>query len=256
MGRVAEIKLLQNNGNIFLVALYIDREIVLGDSAVSKLDANFLGEVSIVVDVGDILRPIEPLDTLYSRVDPGLTEMLVSSAQPITDNLPVTIANLNGLLEDLQGSGKELKNALASFTATSNSLRYTLQDNRAEIKAAVTEYKELAKKLNSSMDGVKPLIAKFSALADSLNNLELANSVNKLNIMLEETSATVKAFRNKDSTLGKLMYEDSLYNNMNSTMLALDSLLIHMNENPKHFFGPLGKSRKKIEKDLAKQQKQ
>jgi phospholipid/cholesterol/gamma-HCH transport system substrate-binding protein len=39
-------------------------------------------------------------------------------------------------------------------------------------------------------------------------------------------------------------------------MLALDSLLIHMNENPKHFFGPLGKSRKKIEKDLAKQQKQ
>ena len=77
-----------------------------------------------------------------------------------------------------------------------------------------------------------------------------------LDIMLEETSATVSAFRNKESTLGKLMYEDSLYNNLNSTMLSLDSLLIHMNENPKHFFGPLGKSKKKIEKDLAKQQKQ
>ena len=66
----------------------------------------------------------------------------------------------------------------------------------------------------------------------------------------------VTAFSNKEGSLGKLMYEDSLYNNLNKTMLDLDSLLIHMNENPKHFFGPLGKSSKKIEKDLAKQQKQ
>ena len=137
VGRVADIKLLQNNGNIVLVALDIDREIILGDSAVAKLDANFLGEVSIVIDVGNIIRPIDPFDTLYSRVDPGLTEMLVTSAQPITDNLPVTIANLNALLEDLQGSGDELKKALASFTATSNSLNYTLSENRNEIKVAV-----------------------------------------------------------------------------------------------------------------------
>ena len=86
--------------------------------------------------------------------------------------------------------------------------------------------------------------------------MELANTVKKLNIMLDETAATFNAFRNKESTLGKLMYEDSLYNNLNSTVLALDSLLIHMNENPKHFFGPLGKSKKKVEKELAKQQKQ
>jgi phospholipid/cholesterol/gamma-HCH transport system substrate-binding protein len=256
VGRVADISLLQNDGNIVLVALDIERDIILGDSAVAKLDANFLGEVSIVVEVGDILRPIEPYDTLFSRVDPGLTEMLVSSAQPITDNLPVTIANLNALLEDLQGSGEGLKKALDSFTKTSNTLNYTLNENREGIKTALVEYRDLAKKLNSSMDGLKPLISKFNVLADSLNNLELANTVKKLNTMLEETSATVTAFRNKESTLGKLMYEDSLYNNLNSTMLALDSLLIHMNENPKHFFGPLGKSRKKIEKDLAKQQKE
>ena len=256
VGRVAKISLLQNNGNIVLVALDIDRDIILGDSAVAKLDANFLGEVSIVIDVGDILLPLDPYDTLYSRVDPGLTEMLVSSAQPITDNLPVTISNLNALLEDLQGSGDELKKALASFTATSNSLNYTLAENRASIKVAVTEYKDLAITLNSSMKDLKPLIAKFNILADSLNSLELSNTVKKLNTMLEEATVMVTAFSNKEGSLGKLMYEDSLYNNLNKTMLDLDSLLIHMNENPKHFFGPLGKSSKKIEKDLAKQQKQ
>lgn len=256
VGRVADIKLLQNNGNIVLVALDIDRDITLGDSAVAKLDANFLGEVSIVVDVGDILRPIKPLDTLYSRVDPGLTEMLVQSAQPITDNLPVTIANFNALLVALNKNSEELNKTMENFRYTSYTLNKLMRENGDGIKSTIDELKELSKKLNSTMDVVKPMLAKFGVLADSLNNLELANTVKKLNIMLEETTATVSAFRNKDSTLGKLMYEDSLYNNLNSTMLALDSLLIHMNENPKHFFGPLGKSRKKIEKDLAKQQKQ
>ena len=253
VGRVADIKLLQNNGNIVLVAMDIDRDIILGDSAVAKLDANFLGEVSIVIDVGDILRPLNVYDTLYSRVDPGLTEMLVTSAQPIADNLPVTIANLNALLEDLHGSGEVLKDALKSFTATSNTLNYTLRENRADIKETINEFKKLSIKLNSSMDEVKPLISKFGVLADSLNNLELASTLARLNKLLDETATTVSAFNNKESTLGKLLYEDSLYQNLNKTMLDMDSLLIHMNENPNHFFGPLGKSKKKIDKDLAKQ---
>jgi phospholipid/cholesterol/gamma-HCH transport system substrate-binding protein len=256
VGRVADIKLLQNNGNIVIVALDIDRDIILGDSAVAKLDANFLGEVSIVVNVGNILRPIEPLDTLYSQVDPGLTDLLVESAQPITDNLPATIKNLNALLEDLQGVGQGLKKSMESFATTSNTLNNTLLENRGEIKAAVTEYKQLAEKLNSAIDEIKPLITQFNILADSLNNLKLAVTLDKVNRLLDEATVAASAFRNKESTLGKLLYEDSLYQNLNKTMLDLDSLLIHMNENPKHFFGPLGKSKKKIEKDLAKQQKQ
>jgi phospholipid/cholesterol/gamma-HCH transport system substrate-binding protein len=255
VGRVADIKLLQNNGNIVLVALDIDRDITLGDSAVATLDANFLGEVSIVLEVGNLLVPLNPLDTLYSRVAPGLTEMLVSSAQPITENLPVTITNLNALLEDLQGSGDGLKKALESFTSTSNTLNLTLRENRADINGTIKEFKKLAINLNSSMDEVKPLISKFGVLADSLNNLELAHTLEKLNSLLDETSTTVAAFNNKESSLGKLLYEDSLYQNLNKTMLDMDSLLIHMNENPKHFFGPLGKSKKKIDKDLAKQKR-
>ncbi len=256
VGRVAYIRLLQDNGNRVLVALDIDREVILGDSAVAKLDANFLGEVSIVISVGDIARPLQPEDTLYAKIDPGLTELLVESAAPITDNLPILIGNLNELLEDLKGSGEELKKSLASFTATSNELNRILRDNRADISQTVVEFKLLSQKLNAAMDEIPPLVAKFNTMADSLNNLEMTVTLNKINHLLDESAAMVSAMSSKEGTLGKLMYEDSLYQNLHKTLLDLDSLLIHMNENPKHFFGPLGKSKKKIEKDLAKQKAQ
>jgi phospholipid/cholesterol/gamma-HCH transport system substrate-binding protein len=58
-----------------------------------------------------------------------------------------------------------------------------------------------------------------------------------------------------DNTASKLMTEDSLYNNLNMLLHNLDSLATHFNENPRHFMAPLGKSRKKIQKELEEQRK-
>lgn len=253
VGRVADIKLRQNDGNIVLVSLDIDRDIILGDSAIATLDASFLGDVSVVVKVGDITKPLNPGDTLIARIDQALTDLLVESAQPITDNLPLTIANLNNLLEDLTGTGDSLKMALSSFTQTSNTINRSLNENREGIKETITGFKELSGNLNKTVDELKPLLSKFNVLADSLNDLELAVTVKKLNTLLDQATVSAAALSNKEGTLGKLMYEDSLYNNLNQTMLDLDTLLNNINSNPKHFFGPLGQSRKKIEKDRAKQ---
>jgi uncharacterized Zn finger protein len=39
-------------------------------------------------------------------------------------------------------------------------------------------------------------------------------------------------------------------------ILDLDVLAKHLNENPNHFFAPLGKKRDKIQRDLERQQKE
>jgi phospholipid/cholesterol/gamma-HCH transport system substrate-binding protein len=82
----------------------------------------------------------------------------------------------------------------------------------------------------------------------------------ELNATLEKTQAalvslneTMARFKSGDNTVSRLMTEDSLYVNLNRLLVSLDSLANHLNQNPKHFMAPLGKSRKKIEKDLSGQ---
>jgi len=48
------------------------------------------------------------------------------------------------------------------------------------------------------------------------------------------------------------MTDDSLYVNLNRLLLNLDTLAVHFDENPKHFLAPLGKNKKRIEKDRKK----
>jgi len=252
VGRVSNIKLLQNQQNQILVELDINAEIVLGDTALAKLNSDLLGGVSIILFPGGLKNPLVPGDTLNARIDPGLTDLFKESAQPISDNLQVTMRKLNVLLDDLSGSGVELKKALASFTKLSDNLNARIYENRTSLKITLAEFAKLSKNLNQTVLDLKPTLDNFKVLSDSLTHLELNTTLQKVDALLAEFTKTAQMLQNDSSTIGKLMTDDELYESMNRAMADLDSLLVHINENPKHFFGPLGKSKKKIEKEAKR----
>ena len=53
-----------------------------------------------------------------------------------------------------------------------------------------------------------------------------------------------------------LLTEDSLYVNLNKLLKRMDSLVTHLNTYPKHFTAPLGKSHKKVVRDLKKEEEE
>ncbi len=253
VGRVADIKLLQKRNNAVLVTMEIDDDIVLGDSAVASLSASLLGDVSVVIDVGNLAKPLEPGDTLISAIAPGLTDLLVESTEPITQNLPATIANLNKILEELEGSGDEMKKAIREFRTTAQKLNGIMDENKAEIKTTMANTAALSAELKQRVAEAKDLLQHLNNIAQKTEAIDLATTAAHLDTVLTETAQLLRTLQSEEGTLGKLMYDEELYNNLNRAVADLDTLLIHIDENPKHFFGPLGKSRKKIERDRAKQ---
>lgn len=253
VGRVSSIKLLQDKKNKILVELDINSDIVLGDTALAKLNSDLLGGVSIILFPGNLDTPLEAGDTLNAQVDPDLTELFKESAQPISDNLQVTMRKLNVLLDDLSGTGTELKKALESFTKLSDNLNTRIYENRASLKSMLVEFDKLSKNLNKTVVDLKPTLDNFNTLSDSLSRLELNTTLKKVDLLVDELTQTAQMFQNDSSSMGKLMNDDELYESMNRAIANLDTLLVHINENPKHFFGPLGKSKKQIEKEAAKQ---
>ena len=252
VGRVSNITLLQNQSNNILVELDINADIVLGDTALAKLNSDLLGGVSIIIFPGNLNNPLVPGDTLDSRIDPDLTELFKESAQPISDNLQITMRNLNILLDDLSGIGTELKKALASFTKLSNTINARVYENRKSLKNTLVEFEKLSKNLNNTIVDLKPTLDNFKIISDSLTHLELNGTLKRVDKLLDQLTLATQMLQNDSSTIGKLMNDDRLYETMNRTIADLDTLLVHINENPKHFFGPLGKSKKKIEKEARK----
>ena len=257
VGRVSDIRILQDMDNMILVSMDIDKNLVVGSNAKATLSSNdFLGSKAIVLSIGDINSPINEGDTIMSEIAGGLSELL-EKATPITDNLGVTISRLNDILASLRGSGDMITTTLDNLNNVLTNTNDLIDNNEQTITTTLENLNSLTDDLSKKLSDIDPIIKGANDMISNLNKVDFENTFNQIDILLTSMNGVFDDIQSGEGgTLSLLLSDDSLYNNLNKTAFDLDKLLQHINENPKHFFAPLGKSRKKIERDLRKQGKE
>jgi len=235
----------------------IDKDLIIGKSSKATLSSNdFLGSKAIVLSIGDITSPISEGDTIMSEIAGGLSELL-EKATPITDNLGVTISRLNDILASLRGSGDMITTTLDNLNDVLTNTNNLIDTNEETITSTLDNLNNLTDDLSKKLNDIDPIIKGANDMISNLSSLDFENTFNQIDILLSSANGVFDDIESGEGgTLSLLLSDDSLYNNLNKTAFDLDKLLKHINENPKHFFAPLGKSRKKIERDLRKQGKE
>ena len=255
VGRVSDIKILQSQNNKILVTMDIDEDLIIDKSSVATLSStDFLGSRAIILSIHDVLNPLNEGDTIIAEVDRGLSELL-EKATPITDNISITISRLNDLLSSLKGSGDMISNTLDNLNDVLTNSNELIESNKSTITNTLNNLNDLSKDLSEKIEKIDPLLDSAQSIVNKLNSVDFENTFNQIDILITSINGVFDDIDSGKGTLSKLLADDSLYNNLNKTAFDLDKLLFHINENPKHFFSPLGKSRKKIERDLKKQKK-
>ncbi|HEX6892234.1 MAG TPA: MlaD family protein [Chryseolinea sp.] len=247
VGRVSAIEIQQSKNRV-IVVLDIDSEIVLTDSSTALLNGRLLGGRYIQLDVKPGNK-LNPKDTLRSAVAKGMLDF----AAPVATNMQVTLANLNTILEALARNTARLDTIFIRLQTTPALLNKTLYSANSNIDQLGSTFKDVAANLNVTLTELKPTLSNFKTLSDSLKMIQLNGTVNKAQQSLAKLNETLAQLNKGDNTASKLLTEDSLYVNLNRLLQSVDSLADHFNKNPKHFLSPLGKSQKKIERDLKKQ---
>ena len=255
VGRVSKIQI-QQQLNRVLVELDINSDIVLTDSSVALLNGELLGGRFIQLLVGPGGQVLQPKDTLKSDVANGIMDFFQESAQPVAANLQITLQNLNTILEGLARNTKRIDTMFLRLQNTPAILNRTLNTANSNIDGLSESFRSVAGNLNGTLEELKPTLSNFRSLSDSLKVMQLNSTVNKAQQSLGRLNETLARLNSGDNTVSKLMTEDSLYVNLNQLLNSIDSLAKHFNKNPKHFMAPLGKSQRRIEKDLKKQKDQ
>ena len=254
VGRVSNIRILQNQENRILVTMDIDEDLIIGNNSKATLSSNdFLGSKAIILSIGDINEPLSDGDTISAEIDGGLSELL-EKATPITDNLGITISRLNDILSSLRGSGDMITTTLDNLNDVLSNTNNLIESNESTITNTLDNLNNLTTDLSQKLEDINPIIEGANDMITTLNKVNFENTFNQIDILLTSMNGVFDDLESGEGgTLSLLLSDDSLYNNLNKTAYDLDKLLQHINENPKHFFAPLGKSRKKIERDLKKQ---
>jgi phospholipid/cholesterol/gamma-HCH transport system substrate-binding protein len=254
VGRVSNIEIQQSRDRV-IVELDIDSDIILTDSSIAMLNGEILGGRFIQLDVRKGGKVLDPKDTMRSEVAKGIMDFITQNAQPVASSLTTTLEKVNELLENLSGNSKRLDTLFTGLQSTPRLLNTTLTTANSNINDLGANFKTVATNLNGTLEELKPTIANLHVVSDSLKMMQLNGTVKKAQESLTKLNETLAKLNKGDNTASKLLTEDTLYVNLNKMLQSIDSLAQHFNNNPRHFLSPLGKSSKKIEKELSRQRK-
>ena len=250
IGRVNSISLLQDGPETrMLVGLEIADDLKVYESSVAMLeDDGLLGGKSITLDIRRGGRLLNDEDTLRGEVDKALGQMIRDKADPLIAEVDTTLTRVNNILGGLSGSGERVESAVGDLQETASMLRYIVMENRRDINAITTNIKGLTEALNDPQTGIKPFMVQLNQLADSLNSMELNQTVERANLAIANLQQITQQLQAGEGSLGKLLQDDSLYNNLNRSSADLDRLLIDIRENPGRYldlrFSIIGGGRK------------
>lgn len=256
VGRVSRIKILQERQNKILVELDIDSDVILGDSSKAILNSDFLGGKSIILSIGRITKPLQPEDTLLAEVAKGMFDVISETATPVADNVQTTLRKFNLIIDNLTKNSQQLELIFAKFLVTPDLINETLRTTNGKVEDLSGNFKEVAVNLNGTLEELKPTLANFKIISDSLKQMQLNETIAKTQRTLSQLNETLSKLNNGDNTASKLMTEDSLYVNLNNLLMHLDTLANNFNNNPRHFLAPLGRSSKKIERERRKEEEE
>jgi phospholipid/cholesterol/gamma-HCH transport system substrate-binding protein len=246
VGLVKKIKIYQGRERPVLVQLEINKNIVLGDSSKAILSNNgLLGGKMIVLDPGIPGKTLRS-DTLLSYVAQGFTSMLEDKAQPMVNQITHLVKTVDVLVESFQPTVLKLNETLESVTKLSNSSNSLIGNSDDEIQRITKNVESLSKSLITTEKELGILLKKMNQIGDTLNKAEIAGTIHSLRKTTEELNKTLVALNDGKGTMGKLMKDETLYNNLNASSTSLNSLLTDFKANPKRYvhFSVFGKKEK------------
>ena len=231
VGLVREIEYEYDNPGHVRVELSLDRKLNIPVGSEAIIESDMLGTASIALKFSENRDFHTVGDKLVGVVSTGLMDNVKDELMP---NVVVVISRIDTMLSALNTvvSDPALLQSVKRLDAiTANLERSTAQLSvmmNSSVPGVVTNVNELSANLNTISSALTELSGQLKGLpidSTMCNVYQITQNVNDLTSKLQDDN----------STLGLLMNDTQLYDNMNNAVGSLDSLLIDVKKNPKRY---------------------
>lgn len=227
VGVVKNIKYDYNKSGEIMVEADIDQELRIPKGSSAEIVSDMLGNVKVNLLLATNPRErVMPGETIMGGINDG-------ALGKMKDMVPVVM----GMLPKLDSIVTTL-NILLADPAIAQSL-HNVNTITGNLTVTTTRINTLLAGLNRSVPGVvsraDSTLYNATLLAKKLNNIDVEGTMAKVDATLANVEELTAKLNSNEGTIGLLMRDPSLYNNLNSTMRSADSLLIDLKAHPKRY---------------------
>ena len=227
-----------------LVEIHLNRDVHIPDNSVALIDGSVLGAAYITIEKGSSNNFLEGGDTITTRLDAGLIANLKTQLTPTitrvnetVDSLKMVLSSVNSLLDPTTNGN--IKSMIASLAVSSSYLQRMLNIENGMVAQAVGNLNSVTGNLAKNNDQVTKAIHNVELTTGNLANARIQETVAALEGTVNELKGTItrfdKSLNSNTGTLGRLMNDQKLYEQMNRAALSLEILLDDLRVHPKRY---------------------
>lgn len=221
-------------GNV-VAEIDVDPELRIPKGSSAELAAEMLGGVRMNLLLANNPRERYQIgDTIPGYLNNGMMEKVANMMPQIEQMMPKLdsiLSSLNAVLANpaIPASLKNIEELTANMNATSKQLKVLMSN----------DIPQLTGKLNTIGDN-------FIAMSDNLKQIDYAAAMQKIDSTLANVRTLTDKLNSKDNTVGLLLNDPQLYQNLNATTANAASLLEDLKAHPKRYvhFSLFGKKDK------------
>jgi phospholipid/cholesterol/gamma-HCH transport system substrate-binding protein len=250
IGRISKMEL-HTDGRT-TVEFKIDPKYNIPTNTLAKLQStDLLGSKAVVFELGNSTQYAEDQDTLRADIEGSLAESL----QPIQKKAEVLMTKVDSALGAINKimNPRFQKNVDRSFTSIANSLQ-TLENTTKKIDAIIgaqsshingimANAEATSGNLKTSTARLNGISQNFERFSADLSNSNIKGTLENANKAVGELQATLTKVNSTEGSLGLLLNDTKMYDNLNSASNNLNNLFIDIKAHPSRYvhFSVFGK---------------
>ncbi|HHW58885.1 MAG: MlaD family protein [Bacteroidales bacterium] len=245
IGKVDEFKFISDDYKV-RVRLLIQTNIEIPKNSIALITSgDFLEGKVIKIILGDAKEYIKDNDFLKGEVSPDFTQILGAELSPLKEKAITLMASIDSTISIFQNiANPQVQNDL--IMTIENIKKTTISLNKS-----LENIENISSNIKANNDKINQIITNINQITDTIKNSDLHLVINNLNKDIYELQKIIDTINMKSGTIGKLIYDDSLYFYLTKSSQSLNYLLEDLRKNPKRYinlslisFGSSSKERK------------
>ena len=269
VGNVTEIYFHPNSSGDIIVKFTLNNDIKFPRNSIAKIyNSDIMGTKAVKLIYGNSNIFASTGDTLYSEIEDGLKDEVNKQVLPLKNKAEELISSIDSVMtvittvldkdarESLSSSLRSLNRTFSTMELAMERLDSVIYKNDIRVSNIIQNVESITTNLHNNNDFIARTLKNFEAISDSIAKSNIKSTINNLDKSLADFDKILQKIEKGEGTIGLLLNDKEMYNNLTSASNQLDLLIEDMKKYPKRYltFSLLGgkKTVFELKKDTSK----
>ncbi|MFM7024364.1 MAG: MlaD family protein [Flavobacteriales bacterium] len=252
VGQVSAIELAKGNaggpGAIVVTFVISNKDIKITDKTIARIiSSDLLGSRAINLEHLDSGNVVDPGTFVMGGIEKDLQAQVAEEILPLKQSAQKLIESVEQLVGSFKAvMNEDTKNNLIEAFATipntiknlqnaANTIDTTIEGSTDKIHAILSNVLSISTNLKESNSKIQSIINNLDVMTDSLAKANVTQTIALVNETMRKTNDILEKINSGKGTVGKLINDEKLYNELILTDARLNLLIMDIQENPQRY---------------------